>query len=268
MSTKYSLIIAITLIIAMYRNVHLRWYRSAPDRIAALGYNAQIHKITTIDGYILELHRIPFSPENEHTKSKRQVILFVHGIFSSSDCFLLNGVQNSLAFQAANEGYDVWLLNLRGNRYSSNHVNLSMLSMEFWSFTFHEMAIFDLPAAIDYIIKTSGQQTIHYVGHSMASHIYLALLSEKPEYNSVIETGHLLTAGINPAETSLSLVYIGDIALPLINFLDYGSFGIHLHFTPLNYFLWFICQTPLIKTLVANMMGIFGGPSSSLNMVS
>lgn len=267
MLNKYLVVIVISLI-AINWNAQLRWYGSAPDRIAGLGYQVEVHKVTTADGYILELHRIPFSPNNKHKDQRRPVVLLVHGLFSSSDCFLLNGIENSLGFQASNEGYDVWLINLRGNRYSSHHVNLSTLSMEFWSFTFHEMAIYDLPSTIDYILKVTDQQNIHYIGHSQASNIYMALLSEKPEYNSVLKTGHLLSAGINKDDTVLDRVYIGRSMLPVLNFLNYGSFGLHLYFTPLNYFLWLISQTPIVKTVFSNLIGVFSGTSTTLNMVT
>lgn len=265
---KYLVLFAVILLAGIYRNVHLRWYGTAPDRISALGYPAEVHKVTTADGYILELHRIPFSPRNGRKYQKRPVVLFVHGLFSSSDCFFLTGTDNSLGFQASNEGYDVWLINLRGNRYSSHHVNLSTLSMEFWSFTFHEMAIYDVPAAIDYILMITGQSSLHYIGHSQGSFIFVVLLSERPEYNHVLKSGHLLSLGIDPADTQLSLVYMGDFMLPLLNLFDYGSFGMHFYFQPFNYFLWMISQTPLVKSVFLNSMSVFGGTSSTLNMVS
>ncbi|KAL5293015.1 LIPA.2 family protein [Megaselia abdita] len=260
MPNKYLLLISIIISIGFYQNIHLTWYGNAPDRISALGYQAEIHKITTQDGYILEAHRIP------QTKKNRPVVLLVHGVFSSSDTFLLNGVENALGFQASNEGYDVWLLNLRGNRYSNHHVNLSTISMEFWAFTFHEMAVYDLPATIDYIMKVTGQQNIHYIGHSQATNIYFALLSEKPEYNKFLKTGHLLASGLSQEDSVIDRVYLGNITLPFINFFDYGSFGMHFYFAPLNYVLWVISQTPAIGAVFSKAIGIFGGSSITLNM--
>lgn len=268
MSTKIWILAIIALTIGLCNNSKLRWFGGAPDRISALGYEVEVHKVTTADGYILELHRIPFSPTNKVRGTKKPVMLFVHGVFSSSDCFLINGVHNSLGFQAANEGYDVWLLNSRGNRYSSNHVNLSTSSTKFWSFSFHEMAIYDLPATIDYIIEITGQQTLHYVGHSMASHIYLAFLSEKPEYNRKVKSGHLLSAGVNPAETALNVAAFGQIGTLIANILDYGSFGVYQYFFIVNYFLWMIGQTSLGKALSMIVLDLYGGHSSTLNMVT
>jgi lysosomal acid lipase/cholesteryl ester hydrolase len=38
------------------------------------------------------------------------------------------------AYVMADEGYDVWLGNARGNTYSREHVNLTAKKKEFWNF--------------------------------------------------------------------------------------------------------------------------------------
>jgi predicted alpha/beta hydrolase len=45
----------------------------------------------------------------------------------------------------ANQGYDVWVGNSRGNAYSSPLINTKIKA--FWDFSFDEMAKYDLPAA-------------------------------------------------------------------------------------------------------------------------
>jgi lysosomal acid lipase/cholesteryl ester hydrolase len=37
-------------------------------------------------------------------------------------------------------GYDVWLANLRGNKYSKKHISLDIKSAEFWNFGWEEVA--------------------------------------------------------------------------------------------------------------------------------
>ncbi len=45
----------------------------------------------------------------------------------------------------ANIGYDVWLGNNRGNKYSRSHISLNPdKDKNFWDFSFHEMGKYDL----------------------------------------------------------------------------------------------------------------------------
>lgn len=62
-------------------------------------------------------------------------ILLVHGIIDSSDNFLVNQ-KNSVAITLADEGYDVWLINNRGNKYSRLNFDLLLKSKEFWNHSF------------------------------------------------------------------------------------------------------------------------------------
>ena len=62
----------------------------------------------------------------------------------------------------ANAGYDVWLGNNRGNYYSREHTSLhhdgdDEERKEYWDFSFHEMAEYDIPATLDYILTKTEQ---------------------------------------------------------------------------------------------------------------
>jgi predicted alpha/beta hydrolase len=59
----------------------------------------------------------------------------------------------------------------------------------FFLFSFDESARFDYPAAVDLILKETGQEELYFVGYSMATTQYLVMLSEVPEYNSKIRAG-------------------------------------------------------------------------------
>ncbi|XP_067005697.2 lipase 1 [Anabrus simplex] len=105
-------------------------------------------------------------------------------MFMSSGLFLLKNLSFFIAYRLVDSGYDVWLGNARGNLYSRNHTTLSPEEPEFWKFSWHEMGIYDLPATIDYILNTTGQSRLFYVGHSMGGTMLHVLLSVKPEYNA------------------------------------------------------------------------------------
>jgi lysosomal acid lipase/cholesteryl ester hydrolase len=78
----------------------------------------------------------------------------------------LNNPQESLAFILADAGYDVWLGNNRGNGISMDNTKYNPSQPQFWDFSFDEMAQYDLPGQIDYILKTTGEKKIFYIGHS------------------------------------------------------------------------------------------------------
>ncbi len=69
---------------------------------------------------------------------------------------------------AAAAGYDVWLGNSRGNKYSYAHETLDPEkdSAEYWDFDWVEMGLKDLPAVFEMITEQTGHEKVGYVGHS------------------------------------------------------------------------------------------------------
>lgn len=91
-------------------------------------------------------------------------------------------------FILADEGYDVWLGNSRGNCYSRNHTTFDAdTDSEFWDFSWHEVGIYDLPSTIDYILNVTGKESLYYAGYSQGSTIMYVMCSMKPEYNAKIK---------------------------------------------------------------------------------
>ncbi|XP_047740223.1 lipase 3 [Hyalella azteca] len=159
------------------------------ELIEAMGYTAEIHHVTTEDGYILELHRIPYGISGSDG-GVRPVAYLQHCLLCSSSDWIMNDPDKALAYILADAGYDVWMGNYRGNTYSRNHTTLDPdEDLSFWSFSWDEMGIIDLPAMIDYVLEFTGQPDLYYVGFSMGTTTYYAMLSEKPEYNSKLRVG-------------------------------------------------------------------------------
>ncbi|PNF27545.1 Lipase 3 [Cryptotermes secundus] len=165
-------------------------YLNTPELIEKYGYPAEIHTVTTEDSYILTVHRIPYSPKSPAAPNK-PVVFLQHGILSSSADWIILGPENSLGYLLADAGFDVWLGNARGNTYSKKHLSLSTSDSKFWDFSWHEMGIYDLPAAIDYVLEQTSQPDLYYIGHSMGTTMFFVMTSTLTEYNSKIR---LMTA--------------------------------------------------------------------------
>ncbi|KPJ02558.1 Lipase 1 [Papilio xuthus] len=151
---------------------------TVPARVVRLGYNCETHTVIS-QGYILQICT--------------ELVLLQHGLFASSADWILNGPDKALAYVLADAGYDVWMSNIRGNVYSAEHASLKRNTKSYWNFSWHDIALYDIPAVIDYIMKLKGEDTkITYIGHSMGSTILFAMLSLRPEYNRVLTAGYAL----------------------------------------------------------------------------
>jgi len=140
------------------------------EMIQARGYPVEQHYATTPDGFILSIQRITGPRYSHGSKSLKPVALLQHGFLDSSITWVLQEVVNeSLGFILADAGYDVWLPNVRGNTYSTNNTHLSPSQNEFWEWSFDEMAKYDLPTIIHYILATSRASKLSYIGHSQGS---------------------------------------------------------------------------------------------------
>lgn len=115
----------------------------------------------------------------------------MHGFLGTAADFIISGPM-SLAFQLANDGYQVFLGNVRGSKFSMNHKTFDPLSREFWRFCFDEIALHDLPAIFEYISFLTKQVGLFYVGHNQGCTILLALLSSRPNFASKILQAHFL----------------------------------------------------------------------------
>uniref|UniRef100_T1JB83 Lipase n=1 Tax=Strigamia maritima TaxID=126957 RepID=T1JB83_STRMM len=160
-------------------------YMTVEEIIQYHGYQVTTYTVQTQDGYILTIQRIPHG-KNGPGSQPRKPVLVQHGIFCSSASWVSNIPEKNLPYLLADAGYDVWLGNVRGTLFGRNHTKLSPKKKAFWEFSYDEMAKYDLPAVIDFMLTTTGFKQIDYVGHSMGTTMIFALLSTQAKYNDIV----------------------------------------------------------------------------------
>lgn len=121
---------------------------STSDLVERAGYVPLVHNIPTQKGYVINLVRIVnplIEPDVENLTKGRRTILFVHGVFSNANSWILMGVwkgkphdwskedvdeiqlksligndqtSRAMPFLLSNFGFDVWLMNRRNTKQS------------------------------------------------------------------------------------------------------------------------------------------------------
>lgn len=105
-------------------------------------------------------------------------MILQHGIVDSAD-YALAQDDLSMAFIFADKGYDIWLPNTRGNKYSRSHLTMTPYQKEFWDFSFYEM-VQDTKAVIEYVLYISRTFKVGYIGHSQGtSSMFTALGTDR-----------------------------------------------------------------------------------------
>ncbi|XP_006447667.2 triacylglycerol lipase 2 [Citrus clementina] len=228
--------------------------------VEAQNYVCEEHKVTTKDGYILSMQRIPVGRSGGEPGNRLPVFL-QHGLLMDAVTWLLLPPEQSLAFLLADNGYDVWLANTRGTKYSRGHVSLSPDDSAFWDWTWDELVAYDLPATLQHVHDQTGQKP-HYVGHSLGTLIALASFSKDQPVNK-LRSAALLSP----------IAYVGQMTSPLAknaadNFLAEALYWLGLdEFDPRGEavvkLLKNICQKPGVDC--TNLLNSFTGQNCCLN---
>ncbi|CAK1554549.1 unnamed protein product [Leptosia nina] len=202
------------------------------------GYPPQKYKVTTEDGYILTLYRLP---------GPREPVLLQHGTLDSSSTWLLRG-NNSLGITLANANYDVWISNLRGNKYSRDHTLLDPDKDDaYWNIDLDHFGTYDLPAIIDTILHVTRLKKIKVIAHSAGNTIFYILGSMRPNYNKKIKLLIALAPIAYMHNSYNAVTWLGSNVRALDDILL--NFNVHELFgetTLLQKLLKVVCNNPLI----------------------
>ncbi|XP_030530939.1 triacylglycerol lipase 2 [Rhodamnia argentea] len=229
------------------------------------GYKCQEFDVITQDGYILNVQRIPegrAGGSGGGGSTDKQPVLIQHGVLVDGMTWLLNPPQQDLPLILADNGFDVWIANTRGTRFSRRHTSLDPASPDFWNWSWDELVTFDLPAVFDFIHGQTGKK-IDYVGHSLGTLIALASLSEGRLVDE-LRSAALLSpvAYLSHMTTALGVVaakaFVGEITT-LFGLAEFNPKG-----EPVANFLQALCANPGVDCY--DLLAALTGKNCCLNV--
>ena len=176
-----------------------------PELCALHGFKAESHLVHTNDGFNLTVHRL--DPKANGFKPNGKAVYLQHGLLMTSDvwCVMLDK-DNNLPFVLCEKGYDVFCGNNRGNKYSNKHEKYNADERAFWDFSLDEFAMYDIPAAIDYILKLKGIDHLTYIGFSQGCSQILSSVSINRDLNEKIDKIILVAPATTPKKLNSWLV--------------------------------------------------------------
>ncbi|XP_027940836.1 triacylglycerol lipase 2 isoform X2 [Vigna unguiculata] len=244
------------------RNIHPPVSGLCSSSVIVHGYECQEHQVTTNDGFILSLQRIPEGRgKSSGGRTRKQPVIIQHGVLVDGMTWLLNCPEQDLPLILADNGFDVWIANSRGTRFSRRHISLDPSSPAFWNWSWDELVSYDLPAIFSYVFSQTGQK-INYVGHSLGTLIALASFSEGTLVNQ-LKSAALLSpiAYLSHMNTALGVIaaksFVGEVTT-LFGLAEFNPKGL-----PVDAFLKSLCAYPGIDCY--DLMTALTGKNCCLN---
>ena len=150
-------------------------YPEFAQLIEPYGYTWEAHKAQTRDAYILTMFRITGKNGAESKDEERKPVLLAHGLHMDSTSWFKSpghaGDFTPLPLALYDAGFDVWLSNSRGTKYSQGHAALRGMEndRDFWYWSYAEFAKLDVPAELKKIKEETSVDKVAYIGYHLTS---------------------------------------------------------------------------------------------------
>jgi pimeloyl-ACP methyl ester carboxylesterase len=179
---------------------------------ASIAIHGEIAHPVTADGWSLTVEHFPPAPGSAH---RTRPVVLCHGILANRRFFELEG-EASLPTVLARDGFDVWLVDLRGRQGSlpSSHGS--------GDYDVDSFMRDDMDALLTYVLAQTGAHDVTWVGHSLGGMIAYARLVTigDPRIGGLVTVGSPGTFA--PASHHMLRFYELSRALALLPWLPVG----------------------------------------------
>ena len=147
--------------------------------VSKLNLNLEEITVVTEDRYVISIWEL--TSKDANNRNGKSIVL-QHGLLDGSFTWLILE-EKSLAKLLCDEGYKVYLPNIRGSKFGKSHLDYEIsLNSEYWDFSFDQIAQYDLPAIVDLIKKRDNVDKIDYIGHSQGTLMFFLNYMSNPDY--------------------------------------------------------------------------------------
>ncbi len=197
--------------------------------------------IETKDGWKIGIERFEAFPG---IPKKKNPVILCHGLMGTKEYFKQNE-EESIVYQLTKEGYEVYVLNLRGRQSEGQNEkgeNDSSTTSGYWfgktynDYSFDDYAKYDVDAAITYVLATTKAEKVNWIGHSMGGMVIYARAGTMGEtrISNLVTIGSPFSFPFKPKK--LNLLGALEPALNVLPTVPVGSLAEFSSWTPIDFY--------------------------------